>query len=103
MLKISRRGALISFLQAATMAIVVAFSAPTSSANALEPEAAKKFVADASVELMALITSAKPIDQKQSEFRALIERYVAVRDVARRVVGQDRRTEPRRHRPKRQR
>ena len=85
MVRISRRKAL-----AAGFAAAVALSGGWSpAARAVETEAATAFVETAADELLTLIKSSKPIETKQSEFKTLIEKYVAFRDVARIALGQD--------------
>lgn len=86
MVEFSRRRAL---LAAAAIAAVVSGGVWAPAASAVEPSAASAFVEGAADELLTLIRSDKKIDDKQREFRALIEKYVAVRDVARIALGRD--------------
>lgn len=91
MIRLGKREFLKRAVQMAGAALVAgAFigMAPAGSA-AVEPAKAQDFVRSAADELLALIKSPGDLAAKQAGFRTLIERYVAVRDVARLALGRD--------------
>ncbi len=89
MVRMSRRRALAAVFSAAIMAGGPWGGLWGGEARAVETEAATSFVEGAADELLTLIKSDKTIDAKQTEFRTLIEKFVAFRDVARIALGRD--------------
>ncbi len=89
MVTMSRRRVLAAVFSAAIMAGGPWAGLWSGAARAVETEAATSFVEGAADELLTLIKSDKTIDAKQTEFRTLIEKFVAFRDVARIALGRD--------------